>query len=285
MTGQQLSCDHSNDQDNHHDLELDLLVQSIKARYGYEFTHYARASMMRRVRKHMETAKVENISDLIPLFIHDEIAFAQFVKDMSVTVTEMFRDPDFFQSVRTHILPLLKTFPFIKIWHAGCATGQEAYSMAILLAEEGLLERCQIYATDFNETSLEIARSGIYPDSEMALYEENYQMAGGQASLENYCHRGYNSVKFNGRLSQHITFANHNLVSDGVFGEMNLVFCRNVLIYFNDELQNRVLNLLIDSLRPRGVLCLGRRENVQFSDAANRLETIDRDQRIFQRKT
>lgn len=270
--------------DAHQELELDILLQAIQARYGYEFTHYARSSMMRRIRKHMEAAKTERISDLIPLFIHDEEAFALFVKDMSVTVTEMFRDPEFFTAVRKNIIPLLKTFPFIKIWHAGCATGQEAYSMAIMLDEENLLERCQIYATDFNENSLKIARSGIYPDVDLPLYEENYCKSGGYTSLEKYCNRGYDSVKFNGRLAEHITFANHNLVSDGVFGEMNLILCRNVLIYFNNELQNRVLSLLINSLRARGILCLGRRENIQFSEEANRLEVFDRNQRIFRKR-
>lgn len=270
--------------ETHQELELDLLLQAVKVRYGYEFAHYAKASMMRRIRKYMKDAKADRISDLIPLFIHDESAFARFVKDMSVTVTEMFRDPEFFQALRKDVIPLLKTFPFVKIWHAGCATGQEAYSMAILLDEENLLDRCQIYATDFNDNSLKIARNGIYSDSEMSLYEENYSQSGGLRELDKYCSRGYDSVKFNGRLAEHITFANHNLVSDGVFGEMNLVLCRNVLIYFNDELQNRVLKLLIDSLRSKGFLCLGRRENIQFSDAVNRLDTIDRSQRIFRKK-
>ncbi|AMO55120.1 chemotaxis protein CheR [Endozoicomonas montiporae] len=270
--------------DDFQDLELQLLMDAVKARYGYEFAHYARASMMRRIRKHMEAAKTDRISDLIPLFIHNKAAFAHFVKDMSVTVTEMFRDPDFFQALRKSIVPLLKTFPFIKIWHAGCATGQEAYSMAIMLDEENLLERCQIYATDFNENSLKIARSGIYPDADLALYQENYSKSGGCKSLDQYCSRGYDSIKFNGRLTEHITFANHNLVSDGVFGEMNLILCRNVLIYFNNELQDRVLKLLIDSLRSRGILCLGRRENIRFSEAAGLLETVDRHQRIFRKK-
>ncbi|OED44808.1 chemotaxis protein CheR [Endozoicomonas sp. (ex Bugula neritina AB1)] len=268
----------------HQELELSLLLQAVKERYGYEFTHYAKASMIRRIRKYMKVAKAERISDLIPLFIHNETAFSLFVKDMSVTVTEMFRDPEFFHALRTNVIPVLKTFPFVKIWHAGCATGQEAYSMAILLDEENVLDRCQIYATDFNDNSLKIARSGIYPDSDMALYEENYIQSGGCQTLDKYCSRGYDSVKFNGRLAEHITFANHNLVSDGVFGEMNLVLCRNVLIYFNDELQDRVLKLLVNSLRSKGFLCLGRRENIQFSQIANQIDTIDRLQRIFRKK-
>lgn len=270
--------------EKHLELELSLLLQTIRDRYGYDFGNYARASMIRRIRKYMEAAKTSHISDLIPLFIYDEKAFARFVKEMSVTVTEMFRDPEFFLALREQVLPDLKTFPFIKIWHAGCATGEEAYSMAILLEEEGMLDRCQIYATDFNDSSLDIARRGIYADEQMSLFEGNYRSAGGKDTLESYCSRGYDSIKFNRRLSERITFANHNLVSDGVFGEMNLILCRNVLIYFDNQLQDKVLKLLLDSLRPRGVLCLGRRETLLSSPTAGQLEIVDRNQRIFRKK-
>ncbi|WP_062267380.1 CheR family methyltransferase [Endozoicomonas arenosclerae] len=266
------------------DFELKLLLTAVEEKYGYEFGSYARASLMRRVRRHMQMSGVEHISDLIPLFLHDESAFAAFVKDMSVVVTEMFRNPDFFKSLRENIVPILKTYPFIKVWHAGCASGQEAYSMAILLDEEGLLDRCQIYATDFNDQALRHAKTGIYPEEDMALYEENYRQAGGTKELSKYCHRGYDSVKFNGRLAEHITFANHNLVTDGVFGEMNLILCRNVLIYFNQDLQNRVLQLLFDSLCSRGILCIGKRENIQFSSIGDQLEVADRNQKIYRKK-
>ena len=266
------------------ELELHLLLEAIEKRHSYDFGNYARASLMRRVRRHMESIGTERISELIPLFIHDKAAVNSFVKDMSVSVTEMFRDPEFFQVLRQEIIPLLNTYPFVKIWHAGCATGEEPYSMAILLEEAGLLERCQIYATDFNDEALQQARQGIYSDADMELYEANYQKAGGQKRLEDYFQRGYNSVKFNGRLAQNITFANHNLVTDGVFGEMNLVLCRNVLIYFNQKLQNRVLELLVNSLQSRGVLCIGRRENIHFSSIKDQLENIDITQRIY-RKT
>lgn len=269
--------------DSDQDFELKLLLRAVQEKYGYQFGSYARASLMRRVRRHMKMSGVQHISDLIPLFLHDESAFAAFVKDMSVVVTEMFRNPDFFKSLRENIVPILKTYPFIKVWHAGCASGQEAYSMAILLDEEGLLDRSQIYATDFNDQALRHAKTGIYPEKEMALYEENYQKAGGKKELSDYCHRGYDSVKFNGRLTEHITFANHNLVTDGVFGEMNLILCRNVLIYFNQELQDRVLQLLFDSLCSRGVLCVGKRENILFSAISNQLEVTDRDQRIYRK--
>ena len=266
------------------ELELNLLMQAIHERYGYEFRNYARASMLRRINKHMDATGVTRISELIPLFLYDEKAFALFVKYMSVTVTEMFRDPEFFLALREKVLPELKTFPFIKIWHAGCATGEEAYSMAILLEEEGILNRCQIYATDYNDVSLNTARNGIYPDKNIQLYEENYQKSGGQRAFSSYYSKGYDSVKFNSRLVEHITFANHNLASDGVFGEMNLILCRNVLIYFNGELQDRVLQMLSESLRSRGYLCLGNRENLQFSSIADQLETVVRNQRIFRKR-
>lgn len=265
------------------ELELKLLLQAIDSRYGHSFHDYAKASMLRRIKKHLASVQREHISDLIPLFLNDPEAFNRFVKDMSVVVTEMFRDPGFFQALRQDVIPLLRTYPFIKIWHAGCASGQEVYSMAILLAEEGLLDRCQIYATDFNESALDIARQGIYPQRDMEVYEKNYQMAGGKHKITDYCTQRYDSMKFNGKLAERITFANHNLVTDGVFGEMNLVMCRNVLIYFNQELQDRVLSLLLNSLSPRGVLCIGRRENLRFSAISDQLEAIDNKERIYRK--
>ncbi|MGB1271983.1 MAG: CheR family methyltransferase, partial [Endozoicomonas sp.] len=216
-------------------------------------------------------------------FLHDTRAFNHFVKDMSVVVTEMFRDPDVFLAIREQVVPFLKTYPFIKIWHAGCASGQEVYSMAILLEEEGLLDRCHIYATDFNDHALDTARKGIYPDEELPAYEKNYQLAGGKGVLSNYCVKQYNSIKFSGRLSERVVFASHNLVTDGVFGEMNLVMCRNVLIYFNPTLQDRALSLLNDSLCPRGFLCIGRRENLQFSVIRDSLEKVNDPLRIYRK--
>lgn len=266
---------------NREELELKLLLRAISSYYGHDFHDYAKASMVRRVYKHMEKVGINRVSALIPHFLHDTEAFNDFVRDMSVVVTEMFRDPKFFLSLRKEVVPILKTYPFVKIWHAGCASGQEVYSMAILLEEEGLLDRCQIYATDFNEHALNVARKGIYPQDEMGIYEENYKIAGGKGKLANYCHQRYDSVKFNGRLSERITFANHNLVTDGVFGEMNLVLCRNVLIYFNRALQNRVLKLLADSLVTRGVLCIGRRENLLQSVIENEVEALNHPQRIY----
>ncbi len=265
-------------------LELSLLLKAMETCYGYDFHDYAKASLLRRVKRYLSLHDREHISDLIPLFLHNDKAFGRFVQQLSVPVTEMFRDPDFFQVLRSQVLPMLKTYPFIKIWHAGCATGQEVYSMAILLEEEGLLDRCRIYATDFNEKALDIARQGIYPSRNLALYASNYKDSGGQLSLSAYCHQMYESIKMKDTLVKKIMFANHNLVTDGAFGEMNLILCRNVLIYFNQMLQDRVLTLLSDSLCPFGVLCIGKRENLQLSPVAQYLDIIDRCQRVYRKK-
>ena len=185
--------------------------------------------------------------------------------------------------MRKEVIPRLKTYPFIKIWHAGCASGQEVYSLAIILEEEGILDRCRIYATDFNDKALEQAREGIYPSAEVSLYEKNYRLCGGKHQLDDYWVNLYNSVKMNSRLSERVTFANHNLVTDGVFGEMNLVLCRNVLIYFNARLQDRALNLINESLCPRGFLCIGRRENLKFSQIRKHLESVNNTLRIYRK--
>ncbi|MFK0569661.1 CheR family methyltransferase [Endozoicomonas sp.] len=264
-------------------LELNLLLKTIQERYGHDFNDYARASMIRRVKKYMETMGVSHISDLIPLFLHDGRAFHRFVKSLSVVVTEMFRDPDVFKTLREEVVPVLKTYPFIKIWHAGCASGQEVYSMAILLEEEGILDRCQIYATDFNDDALKTAKKGIYQAENIALYEKNYRLSGGSRELSDYWVSLYDAIKINSRLMEKVTFANHNLVTDGVFGEMNLVMCRNVLIYFNEQLQDRALNLIDESLCPRGFLCIGRRENLKFSQIRKNLEDVSNRLRIYRK--
>lgn len=265
------------------DLELDLLLDAVKTRYGYDFRDYAKASMVRRVRKYMDKTGIHHVSELIPLFLHDSRAFYQFVRSLSVVVTEMFRDPEVFKVLREEVVPVLKTYPFVKIWHAGCASGEEVYSMAILLEEEGILDRCQIYATDFNDDALKLAKEGIYPTGNIELYEQNYSLSGGKFQLSDYWVNCYDSIKINSRLVERVTFANHNLVTDGVFGEMNLVMCRNVLIYFNEQLQDRALTLIKDSLCPRGFLCIGRRENLKFSQIRSQLEDVDNALRIYRK--
>lgn len=264
-------------------LEIRLLLDAIRQHYGYDFRDYAPASLKRRIREFRDDVGCEQISSLIPHVLHDTSAFALLLRYMSVTVTEMFRDPAFFLKLREDVIPWLETWPFIKIWHAGCATGEEVYSMAILLDEAGILERAQIYATDLNEESLQIARQGIYRTENLPQYTENYTRSGGERSLGDYYHQRYSSLKFHRRLSANMTFANHNLVTDGVFGEMHLIICRNVLIYFNQDLKNRVLQLFSDSLCPKGVLCLGTRESIRFTNIDSLYETVNIHQKIYRK--
>jgi chemotaxis protein methyltransferase CheR len=265
-------------------LEIDLLLAGINRRYGYDFSHYSRASLMRRLDRARRQAGVRHFSQLLDRVLHDEQSFDEFLKSMSVTVTEMFRDPDFHAALRRTVVPVLKTYPFVKIWHAGCATGEEVYSMALLLHEEGFLDRARIYATDFNKHSLDIAEAGVYPARNMALCAANYRAAGGLRDFSGYYSTRYDLAKFHDFLRARVTFSYHNLVTDGVFGEMNLVCCRNVLIYFDKLLQDSVLAKFADSLRHGGFLCLGNREALNFTAAAPLFEAVDRRQRIF-RKT
>ena len=263
------------------DIEIDLLLEGIRRHYGYDFSNYARASLKRRVDALMRRIEVERISDLIPRILWDQIVFNEFLKEMSISVTEMFRDPTFYAAIREEVIPHLKTYPFIKIWHAGCSTGEEVYSMAILLKEEGLYQRCQIYATDFNNESLDKAKEGTYDLSLMKTYLNNYNKSSPKSSFSNYYHAKYDSAKMSDELKENITFANHNLVTDGVFGEIHLIICRNVLIYFDTDLKNRVLKLFRDSLVHRGFLCLGSKESLTLSTVSNDFEGVSKKERIF----
>ncbi|MBF0302881.1 MAG: protein-glutamate O-methyltransferase CheR [Desulfamplus sp.] len=266
------------------DIEIKLILDAVQLKHGYDFTNYARASMKRRLNKIMEDSGLARLTDMIPLIIHDNDFFRFFLHSISVNVTEMFRDPPFFLSIRESIIPYLKTYPFIKIWAAGISTGEEIYSLAILFKEEGLDENIIIYATDFNDNVLEIAKRGIYSAADMRLNTANYQKSGGKESFAGYYHADYNSVIFDSSLKKNIVFANHNLVTDGVFGEMNMILCRNVLIYFNKILQDHVLELFSKSLRINGFLCLGTKESLEFSTSASLYETIDKTARIFKKK-
>jgi chemotaxis protein methyltransferase CheR len=221
---------------------------------------------------------------LIGSVLYDEAFAHKVILEFSVAVTEMFRDPTFYVSVRKNVIPYLKTFPFIKIWHAGCASGEEVYSLAILLQEEGLYERSTIFATDFNEVILEKAREGIYPLKDIRQYSANYARAGGQASFSDYYHAQYDSAIIDRTLKRNITFASHNLVTDGVFGEMHLIFCRNVLIYFDRPLQDRVLQLFDESLEHGGFLCLGTKESLDFSSVSGHFKGADTQEKIYQKR-
>lgn len=265
-------------------LELDLLLETLFRCWGYDFRSYARASIERRVRDFVSRMGLEHISSLIPLCIHDEELFSSLAQHFSIAVTEMFRDPFVYKVLREKVLPMLRTFPLIKIWHAGCATGEEVYSMAILIREHELSNRTMIFGTDFSDSALATAENGIYPVSRMKEFTNNYQEAGGVESFSRYYHASYDSASIDQSIRQRITFANHNLTVDNVFGEMHLVFCRNVLIYFNRDLQNRALRLFTDSLVRGGFLCLGTNEDLRFSEVADCYEVIDQKAKIYKKK-
>lgn len=267
------------------EFEVNMLLEAILFRYGYDFRHYARASLERRVLNRVQLSGLDNISEMIPLIMHDPNFFNLFLKDMSITVTEMFRDPFVFKQIRDSVFTQLKTYSRVNIWHAGCATGEEVYSMAIMLKEEGLLKRTQIYATDFNNHSLEIAAKGIYPAAKMKLFTENYLNSGGKKSFADYYQAKYECAKLTESLKEHITFANHNLIKDQVFAQMHLVMCRNVLIYFDQNLQNRVLDLFKQSLIHRGFLILGDKESLDFSIVNDSFDKYQYPERIYRRST
>lgn len=265
------------------DIEIALLIEAIRLKYGYDFRQYANASLYRRIQKCLEDSGLRNISDMVPRIVHDREFFKTFLNSLSVNVTEMFRDPTSFQVMREQLVPYLETFPFLKIWSVGVSTGEEVYSLAILLKEEGLYDKSLIYATDFNDTVLETARKGIYSAEDIKKSTRNYQESGGKTSFSKYYHADYNSVILKGSLKENIVFANHNIVTDSVFGEMNLILCRNVLIYFNKELQERAFSLFDASLGNRGFLCLGSKESLQFSSLAGSYDIIDGKQKIYQK--
>jgi len=263
---------------------LNLLLQAIFERYGYDFRNYARASVERRARYVMSVEKLNSISEMIPRVLNDEAFFERLVYHFSITVTELFRDPFVFLSLKEKVFPVLRTYPFIKIWHAGCATGEEVYSLAILLMENDLYERSTIFCTDFNDEAIAFGKQGIYNIKSMKEASMNYQKAGGEKSLSAYYHARYDSISIDKTLKRKITFANHNLVSDGIFGEMNLILCRNVMIYFDTVLQNRVLHLFSDSLINGGFLCLGTKESLLFSEVEHRFDVFAEDEKIYRKK-
>ncbi len=265
-------------------IEIELFLQAIYMKFGYDFKNYGKAHIRRRVRHRLATSGMKSISELTHRLLYDPFFYQEVLQDLSITVTEMFRDPDFYKALRDEVVPMLKTYPFVKIWHAGCATGEEVYSMAIVLQEEGLFNRSQIYATDFNQIALQKAKAGIYPIEKIKEYTQNYQKSGGKTSFSDYFNALYGSVKLNETLKKNIVFADHNLVTDGVFGEMNLVICRNVLIYFDKDLQNKVIRLFYDSLIPGGFLCLGSKESLRFADKATAFDAISERQKIYRRK-
>ena len=265
------------------EIELKLLVEAIFLRYGHDFRDYSPASLKRRVLHAQEQMDQPTLSAMQERILHDPLAFAQLLTFMTVPVSEMFRDPPYFAGLRRHVVPVLRTYPSIKVWVAGCSTGEEAYSLAILLHEEGHLERSILYATDINHASLDRARQGIYPLESMQLFTQNYQKAGGTGSFSDYYTAAYNGALFDKRLRDAITFADHSLSTDSVFAETHLVPFRNVLIYFNRQLPDRALGLFHDSLTHRGFLGLGSKESLDFSAYARRFDNVAKPERIFRK--
>jgi chemotaxis protein methyltransferase CheR len=263
--------------------EIELLLEGIYRQYGFDFRSYAYASIRRRLWKRIEEEGLTTVSELQNIVLHVPDMMEKLLLDLSINVTAMFRDPTFYRVFRQQVIPHLRTYPFIRIWHAGCATGEEVYSMAILLEEEGLYERSRIYATDINEVVLQKAKSGIFPLERMQEYTENYIAAGGKRSFSDYYVAKYDGALFSPSLTKNVVFSQHNLVTDRSFSEFNVILCRNVLIYFDKTLQARVLTLFYDSLATFGILALGSKESLRFSPYEECYEQINGPEKIYRK--
>ncbi len=265
------------------DIELGLLLEAIFHKYHYDFRGYAEASLKRRVRAALTHFGCETISRLQERVLHEASVFTELLRFLTVQVSEFFRDPTYFRSIREKVVPYLQTYPSIKVWVPGCATGEEAYSLAIVLAEEGLLDRTLIYATDINPGCLRAAEEGIYDADRFARYSESYLLAGGRSSLSSYYIARYSSVLIDRSLKKSILFSDHSLATDSAFAEVELVSCRNVLIYFDRALQDRAIGVLRDSLCRKGFLGLGLKETLRFSAHATAFTDFVHEDRIYQR--
>ncbi len=264
-------------------LELRLLLDAIYERYGFDFRDYAPASLKRRILKCVEDEKLESVSGLQEKVLHQPGAMHRMLNTLLIDVTAMFRDPGFYVAFRGKVVPLLRQAPFVRLWHVGCAGGEEVYSMAILLQEEGLYEKCRLYATDMNEASLKKAQEGIFPLKNMKEYTDNYQRGGGQREFSEYYTAKYDNARFRPALQKNIVWAQHNLVSDASFNEFHVILCRNVMIYFNQTLQSRVHNLLYESLAPAGILGLGAKESLKFTPHEADYEAVDEKEKLYRK--
>jgi chemotaxis protein methyltransferase CheR len=256
------------------DEEVEILLTDMLDTYGYDFNDYSKASLKRRINRLFTLDSFPSFAEFRYRLRNDETYLKRFVEEITVNVTEMFRDPSFYETLRKEVLPVLATYPLIRIWHAGCSTGEEVYSMAILLQEADLLKKSLLYATDINPDVLERAKEGIFPLSQMKQYSENYLAAGGKKEFSSYYRSRYDRAKFDKQLSKKMIFATHNLVSDRSFNEFQLILCRNVMIYFDKELQDRVLHLFDQSLEPLGFLALGAKETLRFSSVAPKYKQL-----------
>jgi chemotaxis protein methyltransferase CheR len=268
---------------HHTELEIRLLLEAIFVRYHYDFRSYAMASLKRRLAQACAHLACPTLSRLQERVLHEPETFAELLQYLTIQVSDMYRDPEFFRAIRTQIVPILKTYPSVKVWVAGCSTGEEAYSLAILLQEEGMLERAILYATDINARSLRTAESGIYKLARMRQFTENHRRSGGRGSLSDYYHAAGDAAVMDSALRKKITFSDHSLATDSVFSEVHLVSCRNVLIYFNRELQSRALGLFDDALCSLGFLGLGSKESLRFSAVADRFAEYCAVERIYRK--
>ena len=266
------------------DIEVHLLLEALYRRYHYDFRHYARASIKRRLRQAREQMRFSSLSAMQDALLHDEAVVARLLDYLTVQVSELFRDPGYFRAIREQVVPHLRTYPSLKLWIAGCSGGEELYSFAILLHEEGLLSRTLLYATDINPGALETARKGIYALDRIAAFTRNHQRSGGKSSLSDYYSTAYGRAVFDKRLREQVVFSDHSLVTDAVFAECQLVSCRNVMIYFDRPLQDRALGLFRDSLSRRGFLGLGSKETLRFSAHADAFTEFVREEKIYQRR-
>lgn len=264
-------------------IEVDLLLEGIFRHYGFDFRSYAYSSIKRRLWKRITSEGLGTISELQDRVLHDPAMMEKLLLDLSINVSAMFRDPTFYKSFREKVVPVLRTYPFVRVWHAGCSTGEEVYSMAILLEEEGLYDRARIYATDINEVVLQTAKSGIYPVEKMQEYTQNYIRGGGTRSFSDYYVAKYDAAIFSSALTRNVVFSQHNLVTDRSFSEFNVILCRNVMIYFDRKLQDRVHSLFYESLVPFGFLGLGSKESLRFSQYEDCYEEIDARDKIYRR--
>ncbi len=264
-------------------LEVELLLEGVYRRYGYDFRHYAPASLKRRLRRRMDGEHLETMSALQERVLRDPAVMERLLLDLSINVTAMFRDPTFFRAFRELVVPLLRTYSFSRLWVAGCSTGEEVYSLAILLAEEGLSDRVRIYATDINEAVIEVARLGVFPLEKMQEYTQNYIRAGGSRSFSEYYVARYDGARFAGSLVDGVVFAQHNLASDAAFNEFHVITCRNVMIYFAQPLQERVHRLFYESLAMFGVLALGQKETIRSSPHESSFEQLDAEERLYKK--
>jgi chemotaxis protein methyltransferase CheR len=264
-------------------IEIQLLLEGVYRHYGFDFRAYAYGSIRRRLWKRIGAEGLSTISELQARVLHDSSAMERLLLDLSVSVTAMFRDPGFYQAFRQDVVPMLRTYPFVRIWHAGCSSGEEVYSTAIVLEEERLLDRTRIYATDINDAVLAQARQGIFPLQRMQEYTENYIRAGGRRSFSEYYTAKYDGALFSPSLRRTMVFSQHNLVTDGPFSEFNVIFCRNVLIYFDQTLQHRVHALFYDSLAMFGILALGSKESLRSSQYEDCYQKLRSNEKLYRK--